>query len=208
MPQELDVVYQIFAFQRIIIEFIEHNPNLNIIKLSPLYNLEFIYLRGKENDNNSIVQLIGDLQFGVNKISQEGVNAMAKYMNITNALEYLGLVLNQHQVILRYQHIHLANIKYRQQNFLKFKNQSSKVNSKYKNFRNKKKVYLILVLSYIKIDNFNYNLQNLNLDYETCQIINQLNKIEIIQINCQVDFLAFNHQFQQMINSKIQQQIN
>jgi hypothetical protein len=66
--------------------------------LSPLYNLEFIYLRGNDITNDVIIKFMNGLhnrvrllELGINKIGWEGCDAIAEYMGKPNALEYLGL---------------------------------------------------------------------------------------------------------------------
>ncbi|CAK60897.1 unnamed protein product (macronuclear) [Paramecium tetraurelia] len=171
--QELDVVYQIFAFQRITKAFIEYNPNVNILKLSPLYNLEFIYLRGNEIENNAIVQFMAGLhnrvrvlELGVNKISQEGVDAIAEYMGKHNVLEYLGLAQNS---IKSFQDIKLLANSFGKnritaEEFSKIQELEQQRELQVQKFQKQKKKYteemLIQVPPYVKIDNFNYTLQN------------------------------------------------
>lgn len=64
--------------------FIEYTPNVNLIKLSPLYNLEFIYLRGNEINNDAIIQFMNGLhnrvrvlELGINRIGWEACDSIA-----------------------------------------------------------------------------------------------------------------------------------
>ncbi|KAM3134237.1 hypothetical protein pb186bvf_013657 [Paramecium bursaria] len=174
---ELEIIYGIIQ-HKILKLFIDFNPNVDINKIAPFYNIQYLYLRGNNITNEQLVPFFNNLhqqlkllELGNNRISGPGCDALAEYLNKPNILEAVGLSQNNIRSFVEIKNLcfSFGKTKLSNEDFAKIQDLEQQREAQIQKLTKAKKKYtddmLIKVPTYQKIDNFYYQIQNPQFNY-------------------------------------------